>query len=328
MGYPGWGGLGPRGKGPWSSPNPPVPPKYGEKPTLSISFFPASNPVPPIPSTQIQSESIATPTGVDIMGRTSGPKRTLQVDMGSMDPRDQGSVKKKKFMTSTTMEMVTMSPTPTTPSRKNPQNSPKTPLVMGQGVSNPHGGIRRTTCNIGGRSYITASSISPLKHLIVSENLDFCYNDFVTNFEQSKNRNRQNTKTLKMNVVAASRDAKLASNRLFPTYDPKKEIMEFVVVMPPTRDDNPPESLLDPSEFQVSTLQMDLSKIKNVDKINVSKMTNQVVSSSVMKLEREKGKLRGTIDKLKVDLENEKEKEKVANNMCKELEKMIKKLIL
>ena len=94
-----------------------------------------------------------------------------------------------------------------------------------------------------------------------------------------------------MEEIVVSHDAKPITNRLFPTYDPDKDMMEFMVVMPPARDNNPPESQLDPSEFEVSTLQMDLSKIKNVDKINVSKMTNQVVYSSVMKLEREKGKL-------------------------------------
>lgn len=53
-------------------------------------------------------------------------------------------------------------------------------------------------------------------------------------------------------------------------------------------------------------------------------MTNQVVYSLVMKLEREKGNLQGTIDKLKADLENVKASEKIVVNKCKELEKRIK----
>ena len=142
--------------------------------------------------------------------------------------------------------------------------------------------------------------------------------------KNQKNKNRQNSKTIKMEAIATACDVEPATNRLFPTYNPDKDMMEFMVVMPPARDNNPLESQLDPFEFQVSTLQMDLSKIKNVDKINVSKMTNQVVYSSVMKLEREKGKLQGTIDKLKANLANVKTSEKAAVNRCKELEKRIK----
>ena len=74
--------------------------------------------------------------------------------------------------------------------------------------------------------------------------------------------------------------------------------MEFMVVIPPNKDGNPLESEIDPSEFQVSTLQMDFSKVKNVDKINVSKSTNQVVYSALLKLEREKSKLEKNIEKL------------------------------
>ena len=79
--------------------------------------------------------------------------------------------------------------------------------------------------------------------------------------KNKKNKNRQNRKTMKMEAIAAARDAKPTTNRLFPTYDPDKDMMEFMILMPPARDNNPPESQLDPSEFQVSTLQMDLSKI-------------------------------------------------------------------
>ena len=74
--------------------------------------------------------------------------------------------------------------------------------------------------------------------------------------------------------------------------------MEFMVVTPPNKDGNPLESQRDPSEFQVSTLQMDFSKVKNVDKINVSNSTNQVVYNVLLKLEREKSMLEKNIEKL------------------------------
>lgn len=156
--------------------------------------------------------------------------------------------------TSTTMPMVTMSPTIAHPSGKNPQNNPQTPL-MGLGVGYPQG--------IGGSSYISANAtaISPFKHSIVSQNPNFRYNEFVTNYEKSKNKNRQNSKTMKMEAIVAAHDAEPTTNRLFPTYDPNKDMMDFMVFMPPARDNNPPKSQLDPSEFQVSTLQVDLSKI-------------------------------------------------------------------
>lgn len=114
---------------------------------------------------------------------TSGLKRTLYIDTKKIVPGDQESVKKQKVMTSisstisTTVPMVTVSPTIAHTSRQNPQNSPQTPL-MGLGVGYPHG--------IGGSPYISASAISPFKHSVVSQNPDFRYNEFVTNYEKKK----------------------------------------------------------------------------------------------------------------------------------------------
>ena len=64
---------------------------------------------------------------------------------------------------------------------------------------------------------------------------------------------------------------------------------------------------------------MDFSKVKNLDKINVSKSTNQVVYSALLKLEREKRKLKKNIEKLQEDTCNEKEKSKSSKNSLKEL---------
>ena len=153
-----------------------------------ITFVPASFTFPiPSTDTQIKPESTITPTTVDIMGTTttSGPKRTLYIDAKKIGSGDKESVKKQKVMTSissttsTTMPMVSVivSPTFAHPSGQNPQNSPQTPL-MGLGVGYPHG--------IGGSSYISASAtaISPFKHSIVSQNPNFRYNEFVTNYEK------------------------------------------------------------------------------------------------------------------------------------------------
>ena len=68
---------------------------------------------------------------------------------------------------------------------------------------------------------------------------------------------------------------------------------------------------------------MDLSKVQNVDKVIVAKKTNILVYSSLFKVEREKKGLEKAIEKLKEDLANAKEKEKAADNKCKEIEKRI-----
>ena len=82
---------------------------------------------------------------------------------------------------------------------------------------------------------------------------------------------------MQTSALNAGVEEQLASNSVLPTYDPKRDMMKFMVVFPPNKDGNPPESEIYPFEFQVSTLQMDFSKVKNVDKINVSKSKNQVV---------------------------------------------------
>lgn len=103
-------------------------------------------------------------------------------------------------------------------------------------------------------------------------------------------------------------------------------MMGFMVVMPPdtSKDKNPPHSQIDPSQFQVSTLQMDFSKVHNVDKISVSKRTNEVVYTSLLKVEREKDKLEKQIEKLQADLDNKKSRRKAADSKCNDLQKRIK----
>lgn len=43
-----------------------------------------------------------------------------------------------------------------------------------------------------------------------------------------------------------------AMTSVFSTYDPDKEMMEYMVVMPPIQNQNKPENQIDPSRFHVS----------------------------------------------------------------------------
>ena len=69
---------------------------------------------------------------------------------------------------------------------------------------------------------------------------------------------------------------------------------------------------------------MDLSKVKNIDKINISKKSNKMVYPTLLKEERENKRLTKEIEKLQENLDNVKVKEKVADNRFKELQNRIK----
>ena len=69
---------------------------------------------------------------------------------------------------------------------------------------------------------------------------------------------------------------------------------------------------------------MDLSKVKNIDKINISKESNKMIYSTLLKVDREKKRLTKQIEKLQENLDNVKAKEKAVDNMFKELKKSIK----
>lgn len=47
---------------------------------------------------------------------------------------------------------------------------------------------------------------------------------------------------MKKEAFVPASDEELASSKVFPIYDPNKEMMEFMVVMPPPRDNNLAES--------------------------------------------------------------------------------------
>ena len=70
---------------------------------------------------------------------------------------------------------------------------------------------------------------------------------------------------------------------------------------------------------------MDFLKVKNIYKINISKESNKMVYSTLLKVERENKRLAKQIENLQVDLDNVKAKEKAANNRFKELQNRIKK---
>ena len=75
-------------------------------------------------------------------------------------------------------------------------------------------------------------------------------------------------KTLKSDAIVEHQGS---SNSIFPTYDPNTKMMNFMVVMPLARDNNPLENVINHNDVQVTSLQIDLSKVKNIDKINISK---------------------------------------------------------
>ena len=101
-------------------------------------------------------------------------------------------------------------------------------------------------------------------------------------------------KTLKSDVVTKHH----GSSSIDPTYDPNSKMMNFMAIMPIAGDNNPLENLINCNDVQVTSLQMDFSKVKNIDKINISKETNKMVYSTILKAERENRRLEKKIEKL------------------------------
>ena len=69
---------------------------------------------------------------------------------------------------------------------------------------------------------------------------------------------------------------------------------------------------------------MDFSKVKNSDKINISKETNKMVYFTLLKVKRENRRLEKKIEELQKDLDNVKAKEKAVDNRLKDLQNRIK----
>ena len=166
-------------------------------------------------------------------------------------------------------------------------------MIHLQLVSNPQNtevgedGSGLSVTRLGGaRAYKNIVDNSPFKQSIMSANPDFSFNDFATKFDQTNKRNRQIMKTLKSDAIVEHQ----GSSSIYPTYDPNSEIINFMAIMPIARDKNPPENLINRTDVQVTSLQMDFSKVKNIDKINISKETNKMVYSTLLKAEREKQK--------------------------------------
>ena len=98
-----------------------------------------------------------------------------------------------------------------------------------------------------------------------------------------------------------------------------------MAIMPLGRDNNPLENVTNCNDIQVTSLQMDLSKVENIDKINISKEGNKMVYSTLLKAERENKRLIKKIEKLQENFDNVKVKEKATDNRFKELQNRIKK---
>ena len=154
---------------------------------------------------------------------------------------------------------------------QNPENSPKMPrfgMSHLQYVGNPQntilGGVSLTR-DVGASAYNDKVDNSPFKHSIVSMNPKFSFNEFASKFHQTSERNRQIMKTLKSDAVV---ECQGSTNIIFPTYDPNNEMMNFMAVMPPGRDNNQPKNVINRNDVQVTSLQMGLSKVENIDKIN------------------------------------------------------------
>ena len=95
-------------------------------------------------------------------------------------------------------------------------------------------------------------------------------------------------KTLKSDAIVECQES---TNIIFPTYDPNNEMVNFMAIMPLGRDNNPPKNVINRNDVQVTSLQMDLSKVKNIDKINISKESNKMVYSTLLKAERQNKRL-------------------------------------
>ena len=112
--------------------------------------------------------------------------------------------------------------------------------------------------------------------------------ELASKFDQKSKRNRKIIKTLKSDAVV---ECQGSTNRIFPTYDPNNEMMNFMAVMPLGRDNNQLENVINCNDVQVTSLPIDLSKMKNINKINLSKESNKMVYSTLLKVERENKRL-------------------------------------
>ena len=85
---------------------------------------------------------------------------------------------------------------------------------------------------------------------------------------------------MKSDVVVEYRGS---TNSIFLTYYPNTEMMNFMAVKPLAIDNNPLENVINRSDVQVTSLQMNFSKVKNIDKISISKETNKMVYFTLLK---------------------------------------------
>ena len=70
-------------------------------------------------------------------------------------------------------------------------------------------------------------------------------------------------KTLKRDAVV---ECQGSTNRIFPTYDPNNEMMNFMAAMSLGRDNNPLQNVINHNDIQVTSFQIDFSKVKILTK--------------------------------------------------------------
>ncbi|KAH9320517.1 hypothetical protein KI387_015156, partial [Taxus chinensis] len=141
--------------------------------------------------------------------------------------------------------------------------------------------------------------------------------DYLVEFDNKSKRDKRNKKQ----ILQATGTSEPTTIRVLPTYNPDTDTVEYMYVVPKVVK---PENEMVSSDYEMTSLQMDLKEMKPSDKINVSKRNNDVVYTALLKVEREKYKLNNKIQKLEADLANEKAKGKASVNRTCELERKIK----
>lgn len=166
----------------------------------------------------------------------------------------------------------------------------------------------------------TSGFVSPFKRSIISTIQGFNRTQFEAEMKNKRDTYKEGKKKLLDHITITLEPT---TTLLVPTFNPDKETMEYTILVP--KINNKLEHYMDPSEYDMSTIQLDFEGMKNSNKINVSKRNNQVVYTSLLKLEKSKIQLQIQIETLELGLANGEEQTEETNNKSKDLENRVTK---
>ncbi|KAH9320817.1 hypothetical protein KI387_015456, partial [Taxus chinensis] len=162
-----------------------------------------------------------------------------------------------------------------------------------------------------GHEFVT---IAKVEQFTPANTFGFGYRaEFINTSERDKRNKKQ--------ILQATGTSDPTTMRVLPTYNLETNTLEYMYVVPKVVK---LKNEMLPTNYDVTSLQIELKAMKPSDKINVSERNNDLLYTTLLKAERENNKLNNKIQNLEADLENEKAKGKVVINKTSELERRIK----